>query len=125
MNQNVSMKKRVIAIFEDDPVSRFIYKRIFARRDDVEAYIFETPEEGYAIAKGATFDIVFIEVHYWNNFGGLIILEKLKKLTEPTTTFIGITSLLQRGDLEFLTSEGFSVVLEKPVLFSEKDLQAV
>jgi CheY-like chemotaxis protein len=116
------MRKKVIAIFEDDQISRFIYKRLFSRRDDVEAYIFESPEEGFAVAKETRFDIVFIEIHYWNNFGGIVILDKLKELVDPATSFVGMTSLLQRGDLEFLTRKGFTVVLEKPVVFSEKDL---
>lgn len=112
----------MIAIFEDDHVNRFIYERIFQGRNDVTIHIFDTPEKGVAKALETPFDIVFIEIHFWGNFGGLNILNKLKEILTPQTTFVAMTALLQRGDLERILGSGFHMCIEKPVVFSEMDL---
>jgi len=116
------MKKKVIAIFEDDPVNRFIYQQIFQDMEDVEAHIFDNPEVGISAAHQTTFDVVFIEIHFWGNFGGISILNKLKNVTSDHTTFVAMTALLQQGDLETILTSGFSLCFEKPVVFSEIDL---
>lgn len=116
------MNKKVIAIFEDDHVNRFIYERIFQGRDDVTIHIFDTQEKGVSKALETPFDIVFIEIHFWGNFGGLNILNKLKGILPPQTTFVAMTALLQRGDLERILGSGFHMCIEKPVVFSEMDL---
>ena len=116
------MNKKVIAIFEDDHVNRFIYERIFQGRDDVTIHIFDAPEKGIAKASEISFDIVFIEIHFWGNFGGVNILSKLKEVLPPQTTFVAMTALLQRGDLERILGSGFQMCIEKPIVFSEMDL---
>jgi CheY-like chemotaxis protein len=116
------MSKKVIAIFEDDHVNRFIYERIFQGRDDVTIHIFDTPEKGISKASETPFDIAFIEIHFWGNFGGLDILNKLKKASTSKTTFVAMTALLQRGDIERILNSGFHMCIEKPVIFSEMDL---
>jgi CheY-like chemotaxis protein len=114
-----AMKKTVIAIFEDDEVNRFIYTRLFQQhRDDVDVHIFGTPNQGFAAAKAIEFNIVFIEVHFWKNYGGIDILTKLKEVSAPGMIAVAMTSLLQQGDLENIISAGFSMCLEKPIAFT-------
>lgn len=119
------MKKKVIAVFEDDPVNRFIYQRTLQKRKDVEAHLFDNAEKGVISAKEIQFDVIFIEMHFWASFGGIAILEKLKQITTPSTTFVAMTSFLQEGDLEYLFAAGFNMCLEKPVIFSEIDFSAI
>jgi DNA-binding NtrC family response regulator len=116
------MKKKVVAIFEDDPVNRFIYRQIFLNKEEVELHIFDNPETGVSSASQITFDIVFIEIHFWGNFGGISILNKMKEVSAEHTTFVAMTSLLQQGDLEKILTSGFSLCFEKPVVFAEMDL---
>lgn len=116
------MNKKVIAIFEDDHVNRFIYERIFQGRNDVEIHIFDSVDRGVAMAAEIPFDIVFIEIHFWGNFGGIGILNKLKETPARNATFIAMTSLLQKGDVEHILQSGFHLCMEKPVIFSEMDI---
>lgn len=117
------MKKTVVAIFEDDIVNRFLYERLFTqRKDDIELYVFDNPEAGIEMAKTVNFDVVFIEIHFWEDFGGISILQKLKKVAPPQMISIAMTSLLQKGDLEFILASGFTLCFEKPVVFTEADL---
>jgi CheY-like chemotaxis protein len=116
------MNKKVIAIFEDDHVNRFIYERIFQGRNDVTIHIFDTAEKGIAKASETPFDVAFIEIHFWGNFGGLDILNRLRKVLTSKTTFVAMTALLQRGDIERILNSGFHMCIEKPVIFSEMDL---
>ncbi|MFZ6012744.1 MAG: response regulator [Bacteroidota bacterium] len=115
------MRKSVIAIFEDDKVNRFIYKKIFEQMEDkIEGYVFETPEKGFAVAKEVEFDVVFIEIHYrGENFGGIPILEELKKVSSREMIAIATTSLLQDGDLEKIIPSGFTMCMEKPMAFQK------
>jgi CheY-like chemotaxis protein len=118
------MQKTVVAIFEDDVVNRFIYERLFVhRKDAIELYIFDHPEKGIEMARQKKFDVVFIEVHFWENFGGITILEDLRKILSPSLISVAMTSLLQKGDLEFLMSSGFTLCLEKPLVFTEADFE--
>jgi CheY-like chemotaxis protein len=113
------MKKTVIGIFEDDVVSRYIYEKLFENhRDQVEVFIFDTPEKGFEKALLKPFDIVYIEVHFWRHFGGISILGKLKEITSNNMIAVAMTSLLQKGDLERLVACGFNLCVEKPVVFS-------
>jgi CheY-like chemotaxis protein len=116
------MSKKVIAIFEDDHVNRFIYERIFQGRNDVELHIFDSPDKGVALAEEIRFDLVFIEIHFWGNFGGLGILNRLRETPAQSVTFIAMTSLLQKGDVERILRSGFHLYIENPVIFSEMDL---
>lgn len=117
------MKKTVVAIFEDDVVNRFIYERLFTqRKEEIELYVFDDPDKGIEMAKTKNFDVVFIEVHFWENFGGISILQKLKSASSPQMISIAMTSLLQKGDLEHILSSGFTLCFEKPVVFTEADL---
>jgi DNA-binding NtrC family response regulator len=119
-------KKSVIAIFEDDVVNRFIYSRLFhLRQEEIEVHIFGNPEEGYAVAKDIAFDVVFIEVHFWKNFGGIDILSKLKEISNPNMIAVAMIALLQIGDLENIMAAGFSMCLEKPVVFTKLNLSEI
>lgn len=113
------MKRKVIAIFEEDPVNRFVYRRSLRRRNDVEVYIFNDPEKGIATAAEIHFDIVFIEIHFRGNFEGITILKRLKEVLRKQAIFVAMTSFLQKDDLEKVLSAGFSMCIEKPVVFSE------
>jgi CheY-like chemotaxis protein len=115
------METKMIAIFEDDRVNRFIYERLFRSRKDVQLYVFDSAEKGLSMAARIPFDVIFIEVHFWENFGGFSILDKLKRICMPGTPFIAMTSLLQQNDLEYILQAGFSMCLEKPVVFSAMD----
>jgi CheY-like chemotaxis protein len=119
------MKKKVIAIFEDDPVNRFIYQRTLSRRDDVEVHLFNNAEIGIARAKEIQFEIVFIEMHFWGSFEGTSILSRLKPITDQSTIFVAMTAFLQEGDLEYAFASGFNMCIEKPVIFSEIDFSSI
>lgn len=114
------MKKTTIAIFEDDQINRFIYEKLLSQmKSDAQVYLFDNPENGIEMATHVQFDVVFIEIHFWENFGGISILNKLKKATKKDMLAVAITSLLQQGDLEKITAGGFSMCLEKPIAFQE------
>ena len=113
----------MIGIFEDDVVNRFIYERLFQdRKNDFEVHIFDSPEKGIAMAKEKNFDIVYIEIHFWENFGGISILKKLREFCPKEMIAVGVTSFLQKGDLEYILSCGFNMCIEKPNLFSGTDI---
>jgi CheY-like chemotaxis protein len=116
------MKKKVIAIFEDDQVSRFIYERIFQDRNDIQLHIFDNPEKGLALAANIRLDIIFIELHFWENFGGVNILNKLKETSAQHTKFVAISAFLQKGDQEHILRSGFHLCIEKPAIFSSADI---
>jgi CheY-like chemotaxis protein len=113
-----TMKKTTVAIFEDDPTNRYIYDQLFKNIDaGVQIHVFDNPEKGIAMAKETSFDVVFIEIHFWEDFGGVSILNRLKEVTSHPMLAVAMTSLLQNGDLETITSSGFAMCLEKPVAF--------
>ena len=115
-----TMKKTKIAIFEDDHLDRFVYEKLFSHmQDNVDVHVFDSAEKGIAMAKQVHFDVVFIEIHFWEDFGGIPILNKLKKNSPKDMLAVAMTSLLQQGDLERITSSGFTMCLEKPVAFQE------
>lgn len=124
-SKNNNMRKKVIAIFEDDPINKFVYERTLQRREDVEVKVFSHPEDGIEAAKEIHFDIVFIELHFRGPFEGLSIIEALKKVCSEDTVFIAMTSFLQRDDLEKALDAGFSACLEKPVVFSAIDFSRI
>jgi len=112
------MKKTVVAIFEDERVDRFIYKRLLKNfGDKIDLHVFDNPEEGIAKAESTEFDVVFIDIHFWDNFGGIPILNKLKQASAHPFIAVAMTSLLQDGDLEHIIRAGFSICLEKPIAF--------
>ncbi|HEY0655674.1 MAG TPA: response regulator [Chryseosolibacter sp.] len=113
------MKKTLVAIFEDDLVNRYIYEKMFRQREDITLHIFDHPEKGIQAFKETPFDVIFIEAHFRENFGGIGILKQLKPLVGSHTVFIAMTSLLQKGDLERLMGAGFMMCLEKPIVFNE------
>ena len=115
------MKKTSIAIFEDDKVDGFIYERLFDHiKKPVEFHLFENPETGYAMARKVKFDIAIIQIHFWgDNLSGINILKRIKEIYGHEILAIGITSLLQEGDLEILLASGFSMCIEKPMAFQE------
>jgi CheY-like chemotaxis protein len=115
----VNMNKKIVAIFEDDPVNRFVYRRSLRKRKDIDVYIFNDSEKGISTAAEFHFDIVFIEIHFRGNFEGITILNRLKEILQKQVIFIAMTSLLQKDDLERALSAGFSMCIEKPVNFSE------
>jgi CheY-like chemotaxis protein len=112
--------KTTVAIFEDDAVNRFLYQRSLERlKHNVDYWIFDNPEKGIQFASQQAFNVIFIEVHFWENFGGIRILKKLQALCPPSTIFVAISSLLQDGDAEKLMAEGFTMCMEKPLAFNE------
>jgi CheY-like chemotaxis protein len=114
------MKNTVVAIFEDDQTNQFVYEKIFAQHESsIQVYIFNTPEEGLEMAKQIQFDVVFIEIHFWESFGGISILNTLKNMSQEYIIAVGMTSLLQEGDLERAVSAGFAICLEKPIAFQQ------
>jgi CheY-like chemotaxis protein len=113
------MKKTLVAIFEDDLVNRYIYEKMFRIREDITLQVFDQPEKGIEAFTENSFDVVFIEAHFRENFGGIRILNKLAPLAATQTVFIAITSLLQKGDLERLMEAGFMMCLEKPIVFND------
>ena len=115
------MKNKLIAIFEDDQVNRFIYQRMINKLD-CQVHIFDNPQAGIEQARSIPFDVVLIEIHFWKNFGGITILDRLKEVLPPTTSFIAMTSLLQEGDLEKVLISGFTMLVEKPVVFSKLNI---
>jgi CheY-like chemotaxis protein len=113
------MKKTVVAIFDDDKVDRFVYRKLFRGfEDQIEVYLFDNPEKGIAASASITFDVVFIDLHFWDNFGGINILNKLNKVAQSKFIAVAMTSLLQEGDLETVIGAGFSMCIEKPVNFT-------
>lgn len=113
------MKKTAVAIFEDDLVNRYIYEKMFRTREDITLSIFDHPDKGIEAFKSTAFDVVFIEAHFRENFGGIRILERLKESNLGNTIFIAISSLLQKGDVEKLMAAGFVMCLEKPIAFND------
>ncbi len=115
-------KKLVLAIFENDPLNRFIYQKMLQRQEDkVSFHIFNTPEEGLELAPSLNFDIAFIDMHLRGEyFGGIGFSNKLKSVSGSTTT-IAMTTLIQEGDLERAASGGFEKCVEKPLPFFDLD----
>lgn len=112
-------KNTLVAIFEDDVVSRYIYEKTFSARPQVSVYIFDHADEGIAKLQSNPVDVIFIEAHFRQNFGGIEILNKLRSSLNTMPVCIAITSLLQKGDLEKLMGAGFLMCLEKPIPFDE------
>ena len=118
MVEQKTMKKTTVAIFEDDHTNRYIYDQLFKRLSSgVEIHVFDNAEKGIAMARERNFDVVFIEIHFWENFGGVSILNRLKEASSNPMLAVAMTSLLQNGDLETITSSGFAMCLEKPIAF--------
>jgi CheY-like chemotaxis protein len=117
--KKVEMKNTVIGVFVDDKIEETIYEKAFQKLDHkVEGYVFNNPEEGISLARQIDFDVVFIEIHFWGeNFGGISILEQLRRVSRKHIMGIAITSLLQEGDLERIIGSGFTMCIEKPVAF--------
>jgi CheY-like chemotaxis protein len=115
------MKDTVIAIFEDDKINCFIHERLFNFvKAPLKCYLFDNPQKGYEAANQIEFDIVFIEIHFWgSNLSGLEILKELKKIQSKSFIAVAMTSLLQDGDVEKIMASGFTMCIEKPLVFSE------
>lgn len=115
----VIMEKRiVIAIFETDPLNRFIYQKMLdPQQDKASFYIFNTVEEGLEKAPLLDFDVAFIDMHLRGEFfGGISVLKRLKAISSKTS-MIAMTTLIQQGDLERAKSGGFIKCIEKPLPF--------
>ncbi len=113
------MRKTVVAIFEDNLVNRYIYEKMFRTREDLTLFVFDNAEKGYEKLRQNPADVVFIEAHFYTNFGGISVLQKIRPLLPDQTVYIAITSLLQKGDLELLVNAGFTICLEKPIVFDD------
>ncbi|MEQ1587950.1 MAG: response regulator [Cyclobacteriaceae bacterium] len=114
-------KKSVIAVFENDALNRFIYQRMLALQEEkVESYIFTSAEEGLEVAKHVSFDIAFIDLHFQGMHKGIEVARKLKTVSDKTI-LVGMTTLIQKGDTELTTAEGFVACLEKPLPFYDVD----
>jgi CheY-like chemotaxis protein len=106
-----------IGVFVDDRIEQAIYERAFQKLEHkVQGYVFSSLEPGIEAAKYTPFDVVFIEMHFWGeSFGGISVLDQIKKATGKNVIAIAITSLLQEGDVEKIIRGGFSMCIEKPV----------
>jgi DNA-binding NtrC family response regulator len=115
------MKNTVVAIFEDDKVNCFIHEKLFNFvKAPVTCHLFDNPEKGYEAAREIEFDIVFIEIHFWgDNLSGLEILKKLKEIQRKEFIAVAMTALLQVGDAERIMAAGFTMCIEKPLIFKE------
>ena len=113
-NQNMGT---TIGVFVDDKIEQAIYERAFQKLEHkVQGYVFSSPEPGIEVARNTPFDVVFIEMHFWGeNFGGISVLDQIKRATGKNLIAIAMTSLLQEGDVEKIISAGFSMCIEKPI----------
>jgi CheY-like chemotaxis protein len=110
-------RKTVVAIFEDDPVDIFLYKKLYApMMDKVDCLYFETLQDGLSMAEHMKFDVVIIDIHFWGNNMGIAILKKLYEICSEDLIAIAVTPFLQKGDLELIMSSGFTLCVEKPVI---------
>jgi CheY-like chemotaxis protein len=110
--------KIVIAVFENDSFNRFIYQRMLdLQKEKVTAYIFNTIEEGLEMAKKVSFDVVFMDLHLrGEQYSGIELAKTLKAISD-NTVMVGMTTLIQRGDVERTTQLGFAACHEKPLPF--------
>lgn len=115
-------KKSVIAVFENDVLNRFIYHRMLSLQEEkVAFYIFTSAEEGLEVAREVSFDIAFIDLHFQGpQYNGVEVAKKLKTISNRTI-LVGMTTLIQKGDTELTTAEGFAACLEKPLPFYDID----
>lgn len=115
-------KKLVIAIFENDPLNRFIYQKMLKpHMEKASVYIFDSPEEGLEKATEVDFDIAFVDMHLKGEcFGGIPLSQQLKSLSD-NTRLVAMTTLIQQGDKERAESNGFMKCLEKPLPFFDLD----
>lgn len=110
-------RKTVVAIFEDDPVDIFLYRKLYApMQDKVECLYFETLQDGLNMAEHVKFDVVVIDIHFWGNNMGIAILKKLREVCSNDLIAIAVTPFLQEGDLELIMSSGFTLCVEKPIV---------
>ncbi|MBP9925758.1 MAG: response regulator [Cyclobacteriaceae bacterium] len=111
-------KKPLIAVFENDPLNRFICQRMLdLQNEKVSFHIFGNPEEGLEIAKTINFDFVFIDLHFKGEiYGGIDLAKKFKSISKDTV-LVAMTTLIQQRDSERAKSEGFVTTLEKPLSF--------
>jgi len=111
-------KKPLIAVFENDPLNRFICQRMLdLQSEKVSFHIFGNPEEGLELAKTAKFDFVFIDLHFKGEIYGGVELANTFKSISKNTVLVAMTTLIQERDSERAKSEGFAACLEKPLSF--------
>jgi len=115
-------KQIVIAVFENDSLNRFIYQRMLDLQNErALAYIFNTVEEGLEMAGNVSFDVAFIDLHLrGEHYSGLELAKKLRALSE-STIMVGMTTLIQKHDVERTSKAGFVACLEKPLPFFDLD----
>jgi len=115
-------KKSVIAVFENDALNRFIYQRMLDLQEEkVQFYVFTSSQEGLEVANQVHFDIAFIDLHFQGEHKGIELAEKLKTISDMTI-MVGMTTLLQKGDLELARAGGFVTCREKPLPFYDIDM---
>lgn len=120
------MKNTVIGIFTDGDIEKYIFEKAFQKYGHkAEVHIFNTPEPGFRMAHETGFDIVFIEIHYWGEtYGGFSILKQLNDISPGKMVAVGLTSLMQEGDLEKIIMAGFQICIEKPIVMESLDVFA-
>lgn len=111
------MHSTVIGVFTDDKIDGVLFERAFDQYDHrIEGYVFDNPERGILAAREVGFDVVFIEIHFWGeDFGGVSILDQLRKASPRKLLAVALTSFLQDGDLERILKSGFTMCIEKPL----------
>jgi CheY-like chemotaxis protein len=114
--------KIVIAIFENDSLNRFIYQRMLdLQKEKVTSYIFNSVEEGLEMSKNVSFDVVFIDLHLrGEQYSGIELAKTLKAISD-NSVMVGMTTLIQKGDVERTTEAGFAACHEKPLPFFDLD----
>lgn len=112
------MKQTVIGVFEDDKIDRFIYERLFSHyTDSPVVHVFDNAKEGIDKARKIGFDMVYIDLHFWEDFGGELVLKELRQVSDRDMITLAMTSLLQAGDHERVTEAGFDLCMEKADFF--------
>lgn len=113
---------KVIAVFESDALNRFIYQRMLTLQSEkVEFYVFESFEEGLEITRQVPFDTVFIDIHIHGiPYHGFELAKRLKAISDKSV-LVGMTTLIQKGDIERAIAEGFVTCREKPLPFYDID----
>lgn len=115
--------KTSVGIFEQNRTDQFLYKKWMENINrDLEPLFFENVNDGIAAAQKGTFDIVVIDIHFNGNHTGFDILQKLRIASPKEFVAIGVTALLQEGDLERVLAAGFAICLEKPLHTTPGDL---
>jgi CheY-like chemotaxis protein len=112
-------QKTVVAIYEDDPIDQFVYEQLLlAAGDTIEFKVFRNLTDAFK-SPNFDFDIALINLHFGWCRGGLKILQTLKENKGENFLAIAVTSMLQGNDLQEIMKAGFTICLEKHIIFEK------